>query len=391
MEIILTHLSIFLSALLFSYIISKKTGIPVIPIYIIAGIIISAITHIHEAHIFETLGVIILLFYIGLEFSVAELEKNFKTILSVGLTDLVLNLIPLFAAAKLIGFDTFTSFILSVILYPSSSAIISKLLIDYRKLANPEVDPVLSILVFEDIAAAILLALISNLSSSSISPTTLLITTSKILIFILISFAIIKNTNKFIDKAFHDLGTSSEFTVLFVGTLIFVIIETTLGFGLSESIGAFLAGTLFAESSFKHQVESVVIPYRDLLGSLFFLSFGLSIDPKIFSLEIIPLLTLLLILSFATKILTGIAAAKLYGLKLKRGVSAGIMLLPRGEFSILVAASSPKLLPLTALYVLTSSIVGSITLKESDKLLSVIFRKKKKRKSKLTKSQLLGD
>ncbi len=391
MEIILTHLSIFLSALLFSYIISKKTGIPVIPIYIIAGIIISAITHIHEAHIFETLGVIILLFYIGLEFSVAELEKNFKTILSVGLTDLVLNLIPLFAAAKLIGFDTFTSFILSVILYPSSSAIISKLLIDYRKLANPEVDPVLSILVFEDIAAAILLALISNLSSSSISPTTLLITTSKILIFILISFAIIKNTNKFIDKAFHDLGTSSEFTVLFVGTLIFVIIETTLGFGLSESIGAFLAGTLFAESSFKHQVESVVIPYRDLLGSLFFLSFGLSIDPKIFSLEIIPLLTFLLILSFATKILTGIAAAKLYGLKLKRGVSAGIMLLPRGEFSILVAASSPKLLPLTALYVLTSSIVGSITLKESDKLLSVIFRKKKKRKSKLTKSQLLGD
>ncbi|SMP18713.1 potassium/proton antiporter membrane subunit, CPA2 family [Desulfurobacterium pacificum] len=391
MEAILTHLTIFLTALLFSYILSKKTGIPVIPIYIVAGILISTIAHIHEAHIFETLGVILLLFYIGLEFSVAELEKNLKNILSVGVTDLVLNVTPLFVVAKLLGFDNFTSFVLSIILYPSSSAIISKLLIDYRKLANPEVDPVLSILVFEDIAAAIFLALISNLSSTNSSPTASLAITFKIFLFIFIAFIIVKNTNKLIDIAFHRLGTSSEFVVLLTGSLMFLIIEATLGFGLSESIGAFLAGTLFAESSFKHQVESVVIPYRDLLGSLFFLSFGLSIDPKIFSVEIIPLLTLLLILSFATKILTGIAAAKLYGLKLKRGVSAGIMLLPRGEFSILVAASTPKLLPLTALYVLTSSIIGSITLKESDKLLSVIFRKKKKRKSKLTRSQLLGE
>jgi CPA2 family monovalent cation:H+ antiporter-2 len=391
MEAILTHLTIFLTALLFSYILSKKTGIPVIPIYIVAGILISTIAHIHEAHIFETLGVILLLFYIGLEFSVAELEKNLKNILSVGVTDLVLNVTPLFVVAKLLGFDNFTSFVLSIILYPSSSAIISKLLIDYRKLANPEVDPVLSILVFEDIAAAIFLALISNLSSTNSSPTASLTITFKIFLFIFIAFIIVKNTNKLIDIAFHRLGTSSEFVVLLTGSLMFLIIEATLGFGLSESIGAFLAGTLFAESSFKHQVESVVIPYRDLLGSLFFLSFGLSIDPKIFSVEIIPLLTLLLILSFATKILTGIAAAKLYGLKLKRGVSAGIMLLPRGEFSILVAASTPKLLPLTALYVLTSSIIGSITLKESDKLLSVIFRKKKKRKSKLTRSQLLGE
>ena len=391
MEHFISIFAAFVTTLTVSYAISVKLKFPVIPLYIIAGILISLIFHVHDIHIFEVLGVILLLFYIGLEFSIAELQKNFKSIISVGLVDLILNMVPVFFIAKLLGFNSFTAFVISVILYPSSSAIVSKLLIDLRKLANPEVDTVLAILVFEDIAAATLLAFLVNFSSGTVTPAETLRTFVKIALFISIALIVIMNAGKLVDLVFQKMGTSTEFLVLFVATILFLIVEATFGFGLSESIGAFIAGMLFAESSYKENIESVVIPYRDLFGALFFLTFGLSIDLGSFSSSIILPLIALLIISFITKILTGLVSVRFYGLGTKRGLSAGLMLLPRGEFSILVAATTPKLVPLTAAYVLLSSILGSIAVKESSRVLNLIFKKKPKKKSRLTRSQLLGD
>ncbi|MEO2068810.1 MAG: cation:proton antiporter [Desulfurobacteriaceae bacterium] len=391
MEHFTTLLSGFLFALTVSYIIASRLRFPVIPIYILAGIVVSLFIHSHEIHIFETLGVILLLFYIGLEFSIAELQRNFKSVISVGLVDLILNLLPVFGIAKILGFDIFTSFVLSVILYPSSSAIVSKLLIDLRKLANPEVDTVLSILVFEDIAAATLLAFLVNFSNGIGSEAELIKTFLKIGIFLLLALGVIVFAGKLVDSILHKIGATTEFLVLLVSTVLFLIVEASMGFGLSESIGAFMAGMLFAESKYKENIESVVIPYRDLFGALFFLSFGLSIDFKSFSTSIIFPLFILLVVSSITKLLTGLISVRFYNLGIKRGLSAGLMLLPRGEFSILVTATTPKLIPLTAAYVLLSSILGSIAVKESSKILNFFFRKKPKKKSRLTRKELLGD
>ncbi|WP_457755283.1 cation:proton antiporter [Thermovibrio ammonificans] len=387
-----TYLALFTGALLASYFVAHRLRLPVIPVYILAGIGVSLFVHAGETKVFEALGVILLLFYIGLEFSLAEMEKNFKNILSVGIVDLTLNLFPLWAVSAALGFDPFTAFVLAVILYPSSSAIVSKLLIDLKKLANPEVEPVLAILVFEDIAAATLLAVLVNISTTgSADPVTVLKVVIKIALFIFFAVVFIKNFNKVVDVVIGKYGTATEFLVLLVGTVLFAFVEVAMGFGLSEAIGAFAAGTLFAETSHKESVEQVVIPYRDLFGALFFLTFGISIDLSKMEASLIVPLGVLIVASFATKLLTGVAAGKLYGLSLKRGVSAGLMLLPRGEFSILVAATVPKLVPITAVYVLASSILGSFAVKESGKILNLLFRKKKKRKSRLSKSQLLGD
>ena len=391
MENPISSLALLLFALTVSYIISVKLRFPVIPIYIVSGIAVSLLFHVHETHFFEVLGVILLLFYIGLEFSVAELERNFKAILSVGLIDLALNTIPVFLIAKLLGFDSFTSLVLSVILYPSSSAIVSKLLIDLKKLANPEVETVLSILVFEDIAAAILLAILTAISGGSVDPKGIVKILVKVFLFVTVAFMAIKNLRGVIDYAFKRFGSSTEFAVLFTATVLFLVVEATFGFGLSESIGAFVAGMLFAESSYKEQVESVVIPYRDLFGALFFLAFGLSIDISSFSSAIVLPLSTLLVVSFLTKLATGVVTVRFYKLGTKRGLSAGLMLLPRGEFSILVAATKPELIPLTATYVLLSASFGSIAMKESGRILNLFFKKKPKKKSKLTRSQLLGD
>ncbi len=391
MEHFTSVLAFFLSTLLLSYLLARKLQFPVIPVYILAGIASSTLLHINDVHIFEVLGVILLLFFIGLEFSVAELEKNFKSIISVGLTDFLFNVIPSFFVAKLLGFDTFSALVVSAILYPSSSAIISKLLIDLKKLANPEVETVLAILVFEDIAAAIILAVLSSFSLGEFTPIDTLQILLKVFLFILLAFISIKNLNKLVDIAFNRIGTSTEFTVLFIGSVLFLIIEATFGFGLSESIGAFIAGMLFAESSFKKHVESVVIPFRDLFGALFFLSFGLTIDIKTFSSLPLTALSILLATSFITKTVTGLIAVRFYNLSTRSGLSAGLMLLPRGEFSILIAGLVPKLIPLTAAYVLISSIVGSYAVKESSKITKLLSRKQEKKKSRLTRSQLLGD
>jgi len=392
MEHFTAFLALFLATLLFSYLIAGRLGLPVIPVYILAGIGVSLVVHAHEIKVFEALGVILLLFYIGLEFSLAEMEKNFKNILSVGVVDLVLNLFTLFGVAKLLGFDDFTAFVLAVILYPSSSAIVSKLLIDLKKLANPEVEPVLAILVFEDMAAATLLAILVNASlTGSADPVGIPKVVIKIALFIFFAVVLIKNLNKLLDAVIGRYGTATEFLVLLVGTVLFLFVEAAMGFGLSEALGAFAAGTLFAETSHQESVESVVIPYRDLFGALFFLTFGISIDLSQMGSSLLLPLTVLIVASFATKILTGVVASKLYKLSLKRGISAGLMLLPRGEFSILVAATTPQLIPLTAVYVLASSILGSLAVKESGKILGLFFKKKEKRKSRLSKSQLLGD
>jgi len=387
---ITTTLTVFFSALLFSYLFSERFGFPVIPVYILSGIVLSLFLHPAELHIFEKLGVILLLFYIGLEFSLAEMEKNFKNILSVGLVDLLLNTIPVFLVCKLFGLDNLTSFVVSVILYPSSSAIVSKLLIDLRKLANPEVEPVLAILVFEDIAAATLLAILVNLSGGSGEPSEVAKAGVKIALFIALTYLFVKNFNKVIDFMVARYGTAGEFLILLIGTLLFILVEAAMGFGLSEAIGAFAAGTLFAESSHKERIEQVVVPYRDLFGSLFFLSFGLTIDVSQIGKVSFLFLGVFLAVSFITKLITGVAAARLYRLSVKRGVSAGLMLLPRGEFSILVAATRPELVPFTAAYVLLSSILGSFAVRESEKIISIFFKKKvKKRKSTLRRSDLV--
>ena len=391
MEHFISLLASLLCVLTVSYVISSKLRFPVIPIYIVAGIVFSLLFHVNEPHIFEILGVILLLFFIGLEFSIAELEKNLKAILSVGFIDLFLNTLPVFFVAKLLGFESFTAFVIAVVLYPSSSAIVSKLLIDLKKLANPEVETVLSILVFEDIAAAVLLAILTSFSGGAPSPEGIVKVLVKVALFIAIAFIAIKNLNRFVNYAFKTFGSSTEFTVLFTATVLFLVVEATFGFGLSESIGAFVAGMLFAESSYKEQIESVVIPYRDLFGALFFLAFGLSIDLTTFSTSVAIPLAVFLIVSFISKLATGILAVKLYNLGAKRGLSAGLMLLPRGEFSILVAATKPELVPLTAAYVLLSASLGSIAMKESGRILNLFFKKKPKKKSRLTRSQLLGD
>ncbi|WP_456455676.1 cation:proton antiporter [Thermovibrio sp.] len=382
-------LTLFLTVLLTSYLVSKKLKVPVIPVYILSGIGLSLFVHSREVHVLESLGVILLLFFIGLEFSLAEMEKNLKNIVGVGLIDLVLNLIPSFLAAKLLGFNNLLAFTVAVILYPSSSAIVSKLLIDLKKLANPEVEAVLAILVFEDIAAATLLAVLENISGSSLSPAEVLKVLIKIALFLFFAVVFVKNFNRVIDLLLNRYGTAVEFLVLFISSVLFLVVEAAFGFGLSEAIGAFVAGTLFAETSHKESVESIVVPFRDLFGALFFLSFGLSIDLSKIGREVLIPLLALITLSFTTKLITGILSTKLYGLSLKRGLSAGLMLIPRGEFSILVSATQPKLIPFTALYVLTSSVAGSLVVKESERILSVFFKKKKKRKSRLTKSQLL--
>ncbi len=390
MESQISSLSIFFSLLLISYLIANRLNFPVIPIYIVSGVLTSVFFHSQDVHIFEFLGVVFLLFFIGLEFSLAELERNYKSIISVGLIDFVLNFFPAFFVSKFLGFDSLTSLLIATVVYPSSSAIVSKLLIDLKKLANPEVEPVLSILVFEDLAAATLLAVLFNLKSGNLEPSGILSVLLKISLFILLSLFIIKLLRKVVDLSVDYVGGAKEFLSILVGTLLFGFIEFSLGFGLSEAIGAFVAGTLFGETSHKESVESLVVPFRDVFGALFFLSFGLSIDlTKMTSSIFLPFLVILTT-SFLTKLLTGIFSVKFYGLSLKRGISAGLMLLPRGEFSILVAATKESIVPLSALYVLTTSLLGSVAVKESSRILKFLFKEKRK-KSKLTKSQLLGD
>ncbi len=372
MEEISLKFSVFCLVLFLSLVVSRRFKVPVVPLFMLSGFLVSFLFENKEGiEVIKFTGITLLLFFIGLEFSLRELEKKFLKVLSVGAVDFIVNFFPIFLILKFFNFKTFDAFIIASALYPSSSAVISRLIVEYRKLANPEIEPVLSILVFEDIVAVILLAVSLSFGGEG---TSLQMSAVKVLGFIFLSFLVLKFFSPTVSKILELGKGSKEFVIIFVSFVLFLFVGTSTHFGLSESLGAFIAGMLFAETEFKREVEEVLVPFRDLFGALFFLSFGFSVELAGFDGKKFAFLFVIFVVAVLLKFLSGIAGAKIYGLGLKRGISSGFMLVPRGEFTLLLSSAISYLSFPASFWVFLSCLIGAILTKEGGKLL---WRKKK--------------
>ncbi|HEC1564853.1 TPA: cation:proton antiporter [Campylobacter upsaliensis] len=277
----------------------KKFEIPTIIGYILVGIIISYTYGFNGSaelsHIAE-FGIVFLMFTIGLEFSFTHLMAMKKEVfLNGSLQVIICGLVCFLLALGILGLGGKVGIIVGFALALSSTAVVLKILNDSGDIKEQYGRKALGILLFQDIAVIPLLLLVDIFSSNNQNITQLILTT---LISVVILLTLLYLIGKYlIDRIFRFVIRASS-NELFILTILFIVMGASFlahYFGFSYSLGAFIAGVLIAETKYKYKIEADLVPFRDLLLGLFFISVGMQIDFKVVfeNWDLILLLTLL--------------------------------------------------------------------------------------------------
>ncbi len=382
----LTQLAVTVAVLGALGLVANRFGLSAIPAYLLAGLllgpneprVLSLIEPSEVTSFVAELGVIFLLFFLGLEFTLDRVVRSGRHLGLGGSIDLVVNAaVGLLVGVVAFGLS-FAAVLLAAGIYVSSSAVAVKGLIDFRRLADDETDLVLAILVFEDIAIAGVLGLAST-SGTAISPT--LAAVAKALAFITVALAVSRFGASLLDRALDRLP--GEFFLLF--TFAFVVGASALarGLGLSEAIGALMAGVVLADTSVRAEIEERFLAFRDVFAALFFFVFGLSIDVAAVR-DIGWLVALAVVLSAVAKLASGFGAGRVGGLTPRQSLNVGAALVAHGEFTVIIAelASRNEAIPgseradlvaFAGLYVLATATLGVVLMKESKRLGRTLF------------------
>jgi CPA2 family monovalent cation:H+ antiporter-2 len=313
--------------------------------------------------------VILLLFMLGLEYTSAELTAGLRRHAPAGVLDLALNFTPGFVAGLLLGWGLVPAVFLGGITYISSSGIIARLLDDMRWLANRETSVVISILVFEDLVMAGYLSLIAVLVSGvgALSGVlTLALALGAVGALLLVAH---RYGNVLSDLVF---SRSDQTLVLTVLGITFVVAGLSEQVGISAAVGAFIVGLMLSGDA-ADRAHDLLEPMRDLFAAIFFVFFGLSIDPATIP-PILGVAVAIAVVTAATKIFTGWWSARREGIRVRGRYRAGVALIARGEFSIAIAgigaagAVHPELGALAGAYVLILAVAGPVAARVIDPL-----------------------
>lgn len=364
-----------LAIFLFGYI-GKKVRLPQLVFYIFAGFILSQFIDFNkEFNFIANLGIVILFFFIGLEFNILKVVDIFRKIWLVGIIDLFLNLILVLIILLTIGESFAFSFGIAAIVYASSSSIIVKIIVDNHRIANPETEFLLGISVFEDVVAPILLAFAASIAiGQDLSFTVTVGIFAKILLVITFGIVAAFLSRKYLIRII-DVYLNDEILIALVLGFVIFMAGFTEYLHLSEALGAFVAGLIIAESNKKFEIAQITIPMRDFFVTFFFFYFGVSLKSSSIS-DISWFLILLVFYSIIAKFVTGFFGGRIYGLSQRRSFISGLQLIPRGEFSIVLARYLPLLIiPIANIYIFAMALIGAVLGHFSYKISEKVYKK----------------
>lgn len=354
---------------------AHRVGLSPIPFYLLVGLAFGtggllplSVTE-EFVEIGAELGVILLLFMLGLEYTGDELSSSLRAGLPAGLVDLVANLTPGLAVGLLLGWDPVAALLLGGVTYISSSGVIAKLLTDLDRIGNRETPSILSTLVLEDLAMAVYLPLVAVLLVGGDLLTGF---SSLVVAVVAVGIALVLALRHGERLSVVIAARNDEILLLTTLGLILLVAGVAQRLQVSSAVGAFLLGIALS-GPVAHRARQLLGPLRDLFAAVFFLLFGLRIDPA--DLPAVALGALALgVVTGATKVFTGWWAAARAGVQSRGRLRAGAALVARGEFSIVIAelgvaaAIEPRLGPLAAAYVLLMAIAGPILARVVDPL-----------------------
>ncbi|NKE63842.1 cation:proton antiporter [Lentzea sp. PSKA42] len=348
-----------------------KMGISPIPLYLIGGLCFGVggfvpLTGIDEfTHLASEIGVVLLLLLLGLEYSASELTTGLKRSWMAGVLDLVLNSAPGAIAALLLGWGPVAALAMAGVTYISSSGIVAKVLGDLGRLGNRETPVVLSVLVFEDLAMAVYLPVLTAVLSG-VSFLGGLTSVGISLLAITVVLVVALKYGRFI-SAIVDSPDHEVFLLKLLGSALLVA-GVASQLQVSAAVGAFLLGIAISGSTAENATR-LLEPLRDLFAAIFFVVFGLNTDPRSIP-PVLGIAVALAAVTTATKIVTGWWAARRQGIGKMGRMRAGVALVARGEFSIVIAGLAVAsgqvdgdLAALATAYVLLMAILGPIAAK----------------------------
>ena len=368
MEHLLINTVILLFGSVTAIVLCRLVGLSPIIGYIAAGLILGphAVGLISESQniiFLAELGVVFLMFMVGLEFSLpAMIAARHNVFLGGGLQMLLCMVFPL-VVSLLLGFSVIEAFLLSGALAMSSTALVLKQLSEQKELNTIFGRSVLGILLFQDLASLPFLVVITALGLKGDVP--LLDVLYGITRAVLL-FGILYVTGRFLLTRFVGWVVStksSDLRILTILSIIFGAAFTVHAAGASLPIGAFLAGMIISETNFKHEIEEDIRPFREVLLGLFFVTVGMTLNPLIISNQIVPILIMTAFLLIG-KVFIITLLLRLIGRSSFDSLSSALCLSQGGEFGLLIAtlASGQAVLPDYLAQGLTSAIVLSMVL-----------------------------
>lgn len=342
-----------------------RWGFSAIPLYLLAGLafgnggLLPLGLSQEFIHIGAEIGVLLLLFMLGLEYSGEQLRANLRTGASTGLVDFVLNFSPGLAAGLLLGWRPLAAVLLGGVTWISSSAIVAKVIAEQKRLQNPETPVVLTVLVLEDLAMAVYLPLMAALllggdTAGIIRSVAIALSAVALVLWIALRYGSAISARL--------VNESDEVVLLSTFGMVLLVAGIAQSMQVSAAIGAFLVGVALS-GPIAHRSQRLIGPLRDLFAATFFFFFGLEIAPA--SLPPVAVSAALLgMVSAATKLATGWWAARRVQIDREGRMRAGLVLVSRGEFSIVIAglgaSVEPALGPLAAAYVLLMAVAGPV-------------------------------
>jgi monovalent cation:H+ antiporter-2, CPA2 family len=345
--------------------IAKRWGISSIPLYLIAGLAFGegGVAPLKLSHSFIStgaeIGVLLLLFMLGLEYSGEELRSNLRAGISSGVLDFVMNFLPGLAAGLILGWKPLPAVFLGGVTWVSSSGIISKLLVELGRQSNPEMPQIVSVLVFEDLAMAVYLPVVAVLTAGG-GPARIAIEVSiAISAVLVVLFVALRYGQRWSAAISHE---SDEIVLLTTFGTVLLVAGFAQKVQVSAAIGAFLVG-IAVSGPIEEQSHRLLAPLRDLFAAVFFFFFGLQINPLKLT-GVLPAALALAVVTAITKIATGYWASRGGGVDVRGRWRTGAALIARGEFSMVIAGLGvglePALGPLSAAYILLLAIAGPV-------------------------------
>ncbi|WP_370332633.1 cation:proton antiporter [Mycolicibacterium hippocampi] len=344
---------------------ARRVSLSPIPLYLLAGLALhdgglplddSVVEFIQTG---ATVGVVLLLLTLGLEFSVSEFAASLRKHLPSAWVDLAFNATPGAIAGWLLGFDFVGVLAMAGITYISSSGVVSRLLTDLRRLGNRETPAVLAVLVLEDFAMAAYLPLLAVLAAGGEWWQAVV---GMAIAMVALALAFLGSYRWGHVVARLMAPPDSELLLLRVLGVALVVAGLAEYVHVSAAVGAFLVGlTLTGESA--ERAREVLSPLRDLFAAIFFVAIGLEVVPASM-IPMLPAAVLLAVVTAATKVASGMYAARREGVARRAQWRAGTALIVRGEFSLviiaLVGATIPMLESIAMPYVFVLAFIGPV-------------------------------
>lgn len=354
--------------------VSVRFGLSPIPLYLIAGLafgeggVVPLVTTEEFIEAGAEIGLILLLFSLGLEFSVRELVDSLRSSATVGAVDAILNFTPGLVAGLVLGWDPVPSVFLGGVTYISSSGVIARTLDDLGWMGNRETPLVLAILVFEDLVMAGFLPFMSVTLVGGGAARVVVALGLAVLVVVAV-LAIAARYGPVVSRAVF--SRSDEAMLFGILGLLLLTAGVTEALNVSAAVGAFLAGIAFSGPA-AERARSLLVPLRAVFAGVFFIFFGFRVDPGTIPPAIVPALGIAAV-GVLTKYATGWIGARRAGIGRRGRIRAGAALVARGEFSIVIAGiavgagAEPDLGPLAATYVLLLALAGPVLARLADR------------------------